>query len=95
MNRPILLALGAAALAATAALSQTPAPAAPEGGGTGTKASDSTTKMVCRSEGDSSSRLRGRRVCATQAEWDEQRRSSRMDVEKAQTNRSWCKNGPC
>jgi hypothetical protein len=89
MNRPVLLLSTAAALAATAAFAQAPQPSATTSG-----PSDST-KMVCRSQSDSSSRLRRQRVCVTQAEWDEQRRLSRLDVEKAQTNRQWCKNGPC
>jgi hypothetical protein len=96
MNKPILLLAGVAALAATAALAQTPQPApAPGGTATAKSGTSASTKMVCRSQGDSSSRLRRQRVCVTQAEWDEQRRLSRADVEKAQTSRSWCENGAC
>ena len=51
--------------------------------------SDHRNKMICRSQGDSSSRLRRQRVCATRAEWDEQQRTERLHVEKAQTNRIW------
>jgi hypothetical protein len=94
MNRSILLVSTFAALAATAAFAQTPAPSTAPSGGAAPAASAST-KMVCRSQGDSSSRLRRQRVCVTQAEWDEQRRLSRADVEKAQTSRSWCENGAC
>ncbi|HYJ52845.1 MAG TPA: hypothetical protein VEW04_06710 [Allosphingosinicella sp.] len=94
MNRPILLTATLSALAATAALAQAPQPSTTPSSDATTSTADST-KMVCRSQGDSSSRLARRRVCVTQAEWEEQRRLSRMDVEKAQTNRSWCKNGPC
>lgn len=50
---------------------------------------DHRNKMICRSQGDSSSRLRRQRVCATRAEWDEQQRTERLHVEKAQTNRIW------
>ena len=96
MDRPILLLTTFAALAATAAFAQTPQPSvAPPGSDSAASAASESTKMVCRSQGDSSSRLRRQRVCVTQAEWDEQARVSRMDVEKAQTNRTWCKNGPC
>lgn len=97
MNRPTILVSTIAALAATAAFAQGPqtAPAPSESSGSTPRASNSSTKMVCRSEAESGSRLNRRRVCVSQAEWDEQRRLSRMDVEKAQTNRSWCKNGPC
>ena len=51
--------------------------------------SDHRNKMICRSQGDSSSRLRRQRVCATRAEWDEQQRTERLHVERAQTNRIW------
>ncbi len=50
---------------------------------------DHRNRMVCRSQGDSSSRLRRQRVCTTQAEWDEQQRIERQNVERAQTNRIW------
>jgi len=79
MKRTLLLTATVASLAATAALAQ--APSAPEGGGSNSKASTRTTKMVCRSESESGSRLNRRRVCVTQAEWDEQRRINRADVE--------------
>ena len=94
MLKPVLLVSAVAALAATAAIAQAPQGTAAPSGSTPSASTDST-KMVCRSQGDSSSRLRRRRVCVTQAEWDEQRRLSRADVEKAQTSRSWCENGAC
>jgi hypothetical protein len=94
MYRPFLLISTVAALAATAAFAQAPQSSAPSGTGAA-PALDDSAKMVCRSESDVSSRLRRRRVCVTQAEWDEQRRLSRMDVEKAQTSRNWCDNGAC
>jgi hypothetical protein len=95
MYRPVLLVSTAAALAATAAFAQAPQASAPPAVGGARSASSASNKMVCRSESDVSSRLRRRRVCVTQAEWDEQRRLSRMDVEKAQTSRNWCDNGAC
>ncbi|TMJ19127.1 MAG: hypothetical protein E6G92_04780 [Alphaproteobacteria bacterium] len=63
-----------------------PSGISPSNNGTGP---DRRNKMVCRSQGDSSSRLRRQRVCTTQAEWDEQRRTERQNVERAQTNRIW------
>ena len=95
MYRPILLVSTVAALAATAAIAQAPQASAPPSEGGARSSTSPSNKMVCRSESDVSSRLRRRRVCVTQAEWDEQRRLSRSDVEKAQLNRSWCENGAC
>jgi hypothetical protein len=34
-------------------------------------------RMICRSENDTGSRVRGSRICRTAAEWDEERRAAR------------------
>lgn len=44
-------------------------------------------EIVCEKQQDSSSRLVVRRVCMTRAEWSEQRRLERQDIDKAQVQR--------
>lgn len=46
-------------------------------------------EMVCERVHETGSRLRIQRVCVTRAEWDEQHRVERQNVEHAQTNRIW------
>lgn len=44
-------------------------------------------EVVCEKEQDSSSRIVTKRVCMTRAQWAEQRRLNRQDIEKMQTQR--------
>jgi len=46
---------------------------------------DDPNRMVCRNITEIGSRLARRRVCQTQAEWDEQQRLTRADTENRQT----------
>jgi invasion protein IalB len=98
MNRPILLVTTLAALAATAALAQPqqpPAPphSAPSGA---TNAGLDPNQLICRSQATIGSRLNRQRVCATRQQWLDQIRADRTLTEKAQTNRTWCKESmPC
>jgi hypothetical protein len=96
MDRPILLAATLAALAASAAFAQGPAPPPPPGGVTRVDSpGEDPNQIICRSEGEVGSRLNRHRTCATRQQWAERMRQDRQYLEKAQTNRSWCKNGPC
>jgi hypothetical protein len=44
--------------------------------------------VVCRSEGETGSRLKTRRVCMTKSQWAAKRREERMAVEQAQAARA-------
>jgi hypothetical protein len=95
MMKPILLVSTLAALAATAALAQPPQPPQPPQRSAGAAAADGLdpNQMICRSESEVGSRLRSHRTCATRQQWADQRRQDRQYLEKAQTNRTWCREG--
>lgn len=42
-------------------------------------------KKICRSLGETGSRLKVQKVCMTRAEWDDMRRQQRMAIEHGQT----------
>lgn len=44
-------------------------------------------EVVCEKERDSSSRLISNEVCMTRGQWAEQRRLTRMEIDKAQIDR--------
>jgi hypothetical protein len=44
-------------------------------------------EIVCERQEEIGSRLGGQKVCKTRAEWAEERRVSRQDIDKAQTQR--------
>lgn len=44
-------------------------------------------EIVCERQQELGSRLASQRVCKTRAEWAEERRAQRMDVDKAQMQR--------
>jgi len=46
-------------------------------------------QIICRNQSVPGSRLRSQRVCATRQQWNDQRRTDRQMLEKAQTNRVW------
>ena len=50
------------------------------------KISGDPDKMVCERVETTGTRLGARRVCMTVAQWDEQRREHRADLERAQQN---------
>lgn len=43
-------------------------------------------KKICRSMGETGSRLKVTKVCMTKAEWDDLRRQQRMAIEHGQTS---------
>jgi invasion protein IalB len=68
-------------VAAAPAFAQT-APVAPQA-----KNAHDPNEVVCEKEEETGSRLSSHRVCKTRAEWAEQRRLNRADIEKIQTQR--------
>jgi hypothetical protein len=71
--------------------------AAPEQGSTApdgnAKARAYSTKKICRSETDIGTRLGGKSICRTQAEWEAFRAEQRKATERAQTQSSACLRG--
>ena len=46
--------------------------------------SDDTERMICRTIGETGSRLSKRKLCMTAAEWAEHKRTTKEDIDKAQ-----------
>lgn len=44
--------------------------------------------MICRSVAETGARLSRTRICMTRAQWDEQRRQTRQNIDRAQTTRT-------
>jgi len=57
---------------------------APEASQPATAKAKDPNRKICEEFKDTGSRLGGRRVCMTAADWAAQRRDNREDVEKAQ-----------
>jgi hypothetical protein len=57
------------------------------------RASANSTKKICREEDDLGTRLGGKRICRTKAEWDQIRSESRKTTEKIQSGTSACLRG--
>jgi hypothetical protein len=51
-------------------------------------------EVVCEMQEETGSRLASQRVCMTRAQWAEQRRLNRMDIDKLQTQRP-CTDSSC
>jgi hypothetical protein len=51
-------------------------------------------QIVCERQEELGTRLGGRKVCKTRAEWAEERHLTRQDLEKVQVQRG-CKDGSC
>jgi hypothetical protein len=75
----------AALLVSGAASAQSPARNSSPGGA-GARGAD-PNETVCRNIGEIGSRLNRTRVCKTRAQWEEERRMLRQNVDRAQTNR--------
>lgn len=69
-------------VASSPAFAQAATPAAPQA-----KSLD-PNEVVCEKEEETGSRLGGHKVCMTRAQWAEQRRLNRQDIEKIQTQRA-------
>ncbi len=70
-----------AILVATAGFAQNPGPVV----GTGSTANQ--TETICRTVAETGSRLSRTRVCRTRAQWEQERREVRQDIERSQTRR--------
>ena len=46
--------------------------------------SDDSERMICRTIGETGSRLSKRKLCMTAAEWAEHKRTTKEDIDKAQ-----------
>jgi invasion protein IalB len=68
------------------------AQAAPQNGQKASKDSHDPNEVVCEKQEETGSRLSSHKVCMTRAQWAEQRRMNRMDIDKMQTQRG-CNNG--
>jgi hypothetical protein len=58
------------------------------------KASDYSSKKICKLENRNGSRLGGKRTCKTQSEWDQLARESRLTAENIQRGTAPCLVGP-
>ena len=76
----LMLAMVAASPAAAQITFETPATAPP----TAAKSTNPNDKIICEKQEEIGSRLGGKKVCKTAAQWEEQRRQQREDVEKTQ-----------
>ena len=52
-----------------------------------TKKTRDPNEVICERQEELGSRLGGKKVCKTRAEWAEERRLSRQDIDKVQTQR--------
>lgn len=71
-----------ALLASSAAWAQTPT-----SGGTASEADLDPSERICQPVAETGSRLSHARRCMTRAQWAEQRRLTRQNVERSQTSR--------
>ena len=78
MNKALLIAASLIASGAVAATAQTQAAPADE-------KEAGQPKMICRTQTEIGSRLNRRRVCRTQAQWDEIEAQTRQVVERVQS----------
>jgi hypothetical protein len=51
------------------------------------KSAPDPNQVICEKQEETGSRLAAHRVCKTRAEWAEERRLNRQDIEKMQTQR--------
>jgi hypothetical protein len=49
-------------------------------------------EVVCERQQELGSRLGSKRICKTRAEWAEERRLDRMEIDRVQTQRGSCEN---
>jgi hypothetical protein len=70
------------------------AQAAPQSGQKASKNAHDPNEVVCEKQEETGSRLSSHKICMTRAQWAEQRRLNRMDVDKLQTQRA-CTDSSC
>jgi len=81
MKKLAILSLVLVPISAAVAQGSGPTPAAPS---TTTQSYDGN-QTICRTVRDTGSRLARTRLCMTRAEWDQRRRDTRSNLERAQT----------
>ncbi|RYE56135.1 MAG: hypothetical protein EOP18_04820 [Rhizobiaceae bacterium] len=54
--------------------------------GTPAKPAKDPNRMICKSEEQTGSRLNKKKTCMTATQWEEQRRLSRMEIDRSQAN---------
>jgi hypothetical protein len=86
LSGALMLALGAFPLPAYAQQATQSRPITVIGAQPPKKAPD-LNEVVCEKEQDTGSRLLSKKVCMSRAQWAEQRRIERMEIDKAQTQR--------
>ena len=84
--RKLMIAAAAFGLGSTA-LAQGVQPAQPAQRQQGATSARDPNEIVCERQQELGSRIASVRVCKTRAEWAEDRRAQRMDVDKAQMQR--------
>ena len=75
-----------AALLLSGAASAQPGSTTASPGGAGARVAD-PNQLICRNVADLGTRLNRSRVCKTRAQWEEERRQMRQNVDQTQTNR--------
>ena len=86
--RKLMITTAAAVLGVSApALAQSAQPAQSQAQQQGAKPARDPNEIICERQQELGSRIASARVCKTRAEWAEERRSQRMDVDKAQMQR--------
>lgn len=73
-----------ALLLSGAASAQQPSNSSPDGAG----AAPDPNQMICRTVRETGSMLGRSRVCLTRSQWEEQRRQTRQNIDRAQTTRT-------
>ena len=58
------------------------------------KGSDYSNKKICKVQDRNGSRLGGKRICKSQAEWDQEAREARLTIQTMQASRQNCVMGP-
>ena len=71
-------------MAGTASAQSGSAPSSPNGAGART---GDPNQMICRSVREIGSMLSRARVCKTRAQWEDERRNTRQNIDRTQTNR--------
>ena len=82
IGRALYGACAIVSVAATAVMAQPPAT-------TGTATKNDANKQICRSFGDTGTRLGRYRACHTEQEWIELRRQTKQNIDHIQNARPW------
>jgi len=70
------------------------AQATPQNAQKASKDSHDPNEVVCEKQEETGSRLASHKICMTRAQWAEQKRLNRMDIDKLQTQRA-CTDSSC